>query len=519
MINRKRFSDEIADAILKKIKDMGLGEGDRLPPHSRLAKELNVSIPSLREGLQTLSTLGIIKIQQGVGTIIVKPDSSAYLRVFKPLIDANPLAKEEIIHLLQIIEEKIMQILVKQDLGMKELNDLKDKLEQFLLEEDTEELVLLNKLFHKILIRYYGNNLIKDIVNLVVYILFSNADIKKNISVNKMVIVSELQNLINYIHEKKSKEAKNSLKNYLNLLGTDSRRVTVLYDTFGTGSIGGSFYAIGSEICQLLRKYSELQIDPEPTEGGIDNIRLTEEGRTILGLTQSDVAFIAYNGLGLFSEKNKDIRAICTAPALYLCIIVKSNSGISSLKQLKGKRIAMGCLGGDSSLISRNVLGVMGFVEGDYRPYYLSLSNAIHGLVSGELDAIFYLSGGYGTAISDLGHQVSIQHLSIPSDKINNLISTHTYWFSTEIVRDKYPYLKNDETKIMTLGVSSILITHKDVPERLVYKIVATLFSHVDEINEKINGNELFSLESALKGISIPLHQGSIKYFKEKGLL
>jgi len=80
-VRKKRFSEEIAYAVQRKISDLSRQEGDKLPSHARLAKELNVSIPSLREGLQMLSTLGTLKINHGVGTIVAKPSVSNYLRI------------------------------------------------------------------------------------------------------------------------------------------------------------------------------------------------------------------------------------------------------------------------------------------------------------------------------------------------------------------------------------------------------------------------------------------------------
>lgn len=74
-VKKKRFAEEIAHAIRQKIAGLDLREGDRLSSHASLAKELNISPPSLREGLQMLGTLGMLKTNHGVGTIVAEPSA------------------------------------------------------------------------------------------------------------------------------------------------------------------------------------------------------------------------------------------------------------------------------------------------------------------------------------------------------------------------------------------------------------------------------------------------------------
>ncbi len=80
-IQKRGYAEEIAQAIQHKISRLGLEDGDRLPPHGTLAKELNVSVPSLREGLQRLVAFGLLKITHGSGTVVAKPKVSDYFQL------------------------------------------------------------------------------------------------------------------------------------------------------------------------------------------------------------------------------------------------------------------------------------------------------------------------------------------------------------------------------------------------------------------------------------------------------
>lgn len=72
----------IPQSVARKIQGMILGgrfkSGERMPAQRELAARLGVSRASLREGLLTLETLGLIKTEAGRGTFVMgKPPSSA----------------------------------------------------------------------------------------------------------------------------------------------------------------------------------------------------------------------------------------------------------------------------------------------------------------------------------------------------------------------------------------------------------------------------------------------------------
>ena len=512
---KRRFSEEIADAIERKIKELGLKEGDRLPSHSLLAKELNVSIPSLREGLQQLSTLGVVRINQGVGTTVAKPSFSNYFRILKPILRTDPSTHEELIEIQRLLEEHIIRSLLGKRISSSSLNQLSEQIRMMLQQGNAEDCIAELQLFHRRLARLYGNKAMTEIINLVNHILFSDNRIRERIIRNSNSVVQVIGDLVTRIRERDSQGAEKDIGRYFGLLLQEPRRMAVLYDTFGTGSIGGSYHAIGRQLCRILRDFGDLEIDPEPTGGGIENVELTDEGIAILGLTQSDVAYNAYHGIGFFSEKYTEIRALCGAPNLDLWIIAKSSSGFDDLAHLRGKRIAMGALGGESSMIARAGLDVYGYREGDYRPFYRSFSNAIHGLDDGEIDVIFYLSHGPSSAILDLVERTRIRLLPVGTDRIEKILESHPYWNAALIPKDSLPLLERD---IPSLGVSSLLITHREVPDDLVYKIVDTIMNHPEEMSSA-GAQYKFELCKALRGVTIPLHEGAERYFREQGLL
>jgi TRAP transporter TAXI family solute receptor len=460
-VAKKRFSEEIAHAIQQKISYLGLQEGDRLPSHASLAKELNVSIPSLREGLQMLTTLGTLKINHGVGTIVAKPSVSNYLRILDTVLRTKAHASKDYLQVRRLLQPWVAAKVAEEGGRHQNLLDSLTRLEEAAANQDVESFITENLRFHRRLCRLAGNTVVAEILNIVDKLIVSDPHVR-------------------------------------------------------TGSMGGSFYSAGREISRILHEYGSISIEAEPSGGGIENIQLTAEGKAILGLTQSDVAYYAHRGEGPFFEPHNQIRAVCGAQSLDLWIVAREGSNIEGIPDLRGKRIAMGATGGESGMIAKAILQAYGINDGDYRPFYLSISNAVQGMRSSEIDLIFYLSSGPGSALAELSEDVSIKLLSIDPVRINPVLETHPYWQLSSIKQSVWPRLTKD---VLTLRTSTLLITHKDVPHQLIKKITAVIMEHAGEISFEYSDGVRFGGESALQGVSIPLHPGAEEYFRERGLL
>ena len=519
LLDKKRYSEEIADAIQKKILELELQEGDRLPTHATLARELNVSIPTLREGLQTLTTLGVVKILHGVGTIVVKPKISHYFKLLEPIIrsdiQSNTQAKEELLEFRLLIEQHSCSKFISQKKKTAKLTDIVTQMEEAAEKNDLEMFLKQERRYHRLIARLSGNRIISEILYIINQILYTNTEIRSFFQKSMSSILSYHRELIKQIGAGNKKNANSVLKDYLYNLGTPSSMAIIL-DTFSTGSIGGSFYSVGRLLCQILRTHGQIKIENEPTGGGLENVKITSEGGAILGLTQSDAAYHAYHGKYPFSGTHKELRAICGAHKIDLWIVVPSSSTIKNVNDLKGKRIAMGAMGGETRYVAEALLKSFNLFAGDYRPYYLSISNAVHLLTQKEIDAIFYLSWGLGPALSELSEAIDIQLLSIDSKRIDKIIEKNSYWQHSIIESKTHPLITED---VHTIGLSCVLITHRDAPVEIIKNITRVIMEHSTEMNIDSSHYNLYGPAEALNGISIPLHTGALQYYQNKGII
>jgi DNA-binding FadR family transcriptional regulator len=75
-------TEPVVARVYELIKQQDLKPGDRLPPERELAKQLGISRPSLRAGLSSLISMGVLQSRQGAGTFICDGP---------PALDSEPL--------------------------------------------------------------------------------------------------------------------------------------------------------------------------------------------------------------------------------------------------------------------------------------------------------------------------------------------------------------------------------------------------------------------------------------------
>ena len=72
---------------------------------------------------------------------------------------------------------------------------------------------------------------------------------------------------------------------------------------------------------------------------------------------------------------------------------------------------------------------------------------------------------------------------------------------------------------VHTVAVAKILICRDDLSTDLVYNMTKTLHESQKDLVAAHNAAKAMKLETALKGMTVPLHPGAEKYYKEKGIV
>lgn len=278
--------------------------------------------------------------------------------------------------------------------------------------------------------------------------------------------------------------------------------------SIGTASMGGAYYPIGQEIANLVTKHTEnIKMTPEVTGGAVENPRLVDSGEVDLGITNANLAYFAYNGTEPYDAK-LDISAIASLHPSVFHIIVKDNAKIESIKDFKGKKIAVGPAGGGTLPILEILLESEGLSIDDVVPSYLSYADGFSQLSDGNVDIALALSGYPASSVLELTATTKIRFISVDDDKLENILSNHPYYSKIIVPKDTYKL----EEDAIAIGVRNILIVRNDMSEDVVYEITKAIFDNLDEFQEANANAKQIDLESA-QDVPIPLHPGAQRYF------
>ena len=293
--------------------------------------------------------------------------------------------------------------------------------------------------------------------------------------------------------------------------------------TIGTGGVTGVYYPTGGAISRIVNKKSKiyhLKVTVESTGGSVFNINAVCKGDLDFGIAQSDRQYQAVKGMKEWKgHPQKKLRSIFTIHPESVTLIATDASGIYSLKDLKGKRVAIGNPGSGQLGNSRDALWLAGLDEKkDIKAEYIKAVEAAEALQDERVDAYFYTVGHPNGSIKEAtAGRIKVHIVPIPD--VSPLTKKFPYYAKSFIPKKFYPNLTNKEDMIPTFGVKATFVTSSDVPTNVVYAITKEVFDNFQSFKKLHPAYAVLTKENMLQGMSAPLHPGAVKYYKESGLI
>jgi TRAP transporter TAXI family solute receptor len=301
----------------------------------------------------------------------------------------------------------------------------------------------------------------------------------------------------------------------------------------GTAATGGSFFEIGGIVAGAISGPTGgpacghggscgvpgLVAVAQATPGSVENLRLINKGQIESGFAQADLVGWAYNGTKIFAETGpqRQLRTIASLFPEAAHLVVRVDSPIHKLADLKGKRVSLGELGSGTAADAAVFLSTAGFREKDLIRKFLRPGPAAEELKSGELDA-FFLVGGYPIpAIRDLASTIPIRLVSFEDALLDRLKKDFPFYHRAVMPAGLYPGV---DSETVSLGFYALWLVNADMDEDLVYAITQSLWNPgtrrlldaLDPLGKRIQ------LDQALNGLSAPLHPGAVRFYREHGL-
>ena len=289
--------------------------------------------------------------------------------------------------------------------------------------------------------------------------------------------------------------------------------------SIATGGTAGTYYAIGGGMAKLVSEYMPgYKLVVQSTGASIENIHLVANKKVDFAIVMSDPAYFAYTGEREFKDKAKypNLRAIMAGHTSLWQPAALESSGIKSIADLKGKKVALGAPGSPSKFGAIAAMEAYGVMPGDYKDVYLTYAEMVQAIKDGTIDASWVCAGIPTSSMLDLTSSSKINFLSIDAEKYPYIKKKHPYYGKSAIPANTY---SGQEQQVPAISTAGILITNTDLPEETIYLISKTILEHTKELGEVHKAGYLWKLESATEGVAIPFHPGAAKYLKEKGQL
>jgi len=289
-----------------------------------------------------------------------------------------------------------------------------------------------------------------------------------------------------------------------------------------TGGTGGTYYPLGGMLAQLISNKvvignAKLSATAETAGASVGNAQLLGRKEIESAFVAADVLDQAYNGKAQFDGKPlKNLRALGALYPEQVQLVTAAKSNIRGFKDLKGKSVSSGSPGSGQWQLLGDLLEAHGMTRKDIGEDLSSFAQSVDKIKDGNLVASLITAGAPTSAVTDLANGTDVRIVPLAGAEIEALKKKQPYYASVTLPANLY---KGQAAAVETLAVMAIWATHDALSDDMAYAVTKALYENTETLGQVHPKGKEISLKSALQSVSIPLHPGAQRYYREKGLL
>ena len=281
--------------------------------------------------------------------------------------------------------------------------------------------------------------------------------------------------------------------------------------SIATGNTTGVYYQLGGGYADLITKHvAGYQATAEATGASVENIQRVVRGDSDIAFTLADAAGDAAQGKGAFTSP-QPIRALARIYTNYTHVIARTDAGVKTVADMKGKRVSTGSPNSGTENIALRLLKAAGLnPDSDIKKQSLSLPETVQGMKDGTIDALFW-SGGLPTGgITDLITSKGNQVTFIPLDDLLSKLQSEygEVYQPATLTKDKY----KTAADVATIAVPNLLVVSDKMPDALATSLTEILFTYQADLAKVHPEGKNISKDMAAKTEPVVLHPGAAKY-------
>ncbi|NMQ20037.1 TAXI family TRAP transporter solute-binding subunit [Candidatus Competibacter phosphatis] len=291
----------------------------------------------------------------------------------------------------------------------------------------------------------------------------------------------------------------------------------------GTASRAGVYFQVGQAICRLLNAETAqhgVVCKALPTDGSIDNLRQIRAAKRQLGIVQSDWQYHAVNGTGTFEAAgpDTDLRALFSVHGESFTVVARRDAGIESFDDLKGKRVNIGNPGSGQRATLEVLMAAKGWDKNVFSlANELSASEQSLALCHDRVQAMVYVVGHPNASVAQAVNLCDAFIVPVTGPVVDRLLADNPYYARTQVPGGIY---KGNPKPVSTFGVKATVVASTRLSPDTAYLLVKTVFENLDDFKKQHPAFANLETADMIKdGLSAPLHDGALRYYREKGWL
>jgi hypothetical protein len=290
---------------------------------------------------------------------------------------------------------------------------------------------------------------------------------------------------------------------------------------FGGGPAGGTFQVVANaiQVYKPVKEIKEFSVRAQSSGGSVENLRKVNSGKMQFGVVYSGHVYQGLNGLMKNDpRKYEDVKAVAWIYGAPAQLVVRADSGITSVKQLEGKKVGVGNAGSGAFAnceLFFTHMGIWDKIERNAMGY----NDAAAAFGNNQLDAFWLFTAFPSGAVIMAAQTNDIAMVDLNADaEKSGFYKKFPYFSKLPIPAGTY---KGVEKDVPTFQDSTLIVANSKVADDIVYKLLSTIFTP-EGLKHMVSQKKTFknmSIENGINGIVTPIHPGAEKFWKEKGVL
>jgi TRAP transporter TAXI family solute receptor len=279
---------------------------------------------------------------------------------------------------------------------------------------------------------------------------------------------------------------------------------------------GNAWESIGRRLAaEYTRQLPRVSTDVVLAESLESQVDAMQAGKVDLALEDAETAYLAYSrGTADNRSPHQRLRAIAVMFSIAVQVAVPERTGITSIGELRGKRVDVGAQGGSIDRAARVILQSYGISYDQITPSFGG-GDTLERFKSGDLDARVFYSAFTHPTIASLSRDIDVRVLPIERSRLGAIQEQHHFLKWTTIPAGTYARQTHD---IQTVGMDVLLLCRQDLPDALVYDLTRALFDAVPALEQAHEAARAIDPERGPTA-SIPLHPGAARFYREREIL